>query len=212
MFRGLIRGLVDHMTDFVFSEMKNLVWGESEDSLLIDECVCVWISCQVLSPVLTPLTFLILHGFPHLRSCRGCDWVGGTVSRATTHNPSCLQFKPWNSHLNPPLYPAAVYIAVTTIIAYIQLRVIRLWLFFPVILWSTGAQSVQHWCCCCDSVNLLFAMTALQKPWRNKWINQCLSTSGGFAGCQQRRFPQSFLLLKPIAWDCTTFVVSLSVT
>lgn len=153
-------------------------------------CVCVWwwISCQVLSPVLTPLTFLILHRFPHLRYCHGCDWVGGTVSRATTHNPSCVQFKPWNSHLN--LHPATVYFAVTTIIAYIH--VIRLWRFFPVILWSIGAQLVWHWYCWCDCVNLLFEMTALQKPWRNKWINQCLSTSGGLCGCQQRHFLSPF--------------------
>ncbi len=42
MCRGFICGLVDHMTDLVLSEMKNLVWGESEDLLLIDElCVCV---------------------------------------------------------------------------------------------------------------------------------------------------------------------------
>ncbi len=43
MCRGFICGLVDHMTDLILSEMKNLVWGESEDLLLIDElCVCVW--------------------------------------------------------------------------------------------------------------------------------------------------------------------------
>ncbi len=50
MCRGFICGLVDHMTDLFFSEMKNLVWGESEDLLLIDElCVCVCVCVCVCS-------------------------------------------------------------------------------------------------------------------------------------------------------------------
>lgn len=104
--------------------------------IAVNRWVCVWwISCQVLSPVLTRLTFLILHGFPHLRSCHGHDWVGGTVFRATTHNPSYSQFKS----------STAVYSVVTAIIA-----LIRLPQFLPVILWSIGAQLAR----CVDAVTV----------------------------------------------------------
>ncbi len=53
MCRGFICGLVDHMTDLILSEMKNLVWGESEDLLLIDElCVCVRVCVCVVVDIL----------------------------------------------------------------------------------------------------------------------------------------------------------------